>query len=100
MQEKSCPMSGIGVLDEHFLDNRARILDIAAFLDRIDRSQDPKAARTDPRHTALLEALEILTRPGEERARAVQLCFSDPTTEPLESAAGLKGALGAWMGGE
>ncbi len=92
-------MTGTSVLDQYFLHNRAGLIDIAAFLDRVDRSQDPEAARSDPRYAAMIKALQtVLSETGGQRARAVQLCFSDPTTEPLESAAGLKGAFGAWMG--
>ena len=97
--QDTCPMPAIEVLNQYFLHNRAAVLDVAAFLDRIDRARDPGAARSDPRYAALMEALEAVLRSAEgERARAVQLCLSDPTTEPLESAAGLKGAMGAWPG--
>lgn len=94
----TCPMPASKVLDQYFLHNRAGVLDLAAFLDRVDRAQAPEAARKDPRYLALMEALEtVLSGADGQRARAVQLCLSDPTTEPLESAAGLKGAHGAWM---
>jgi hypothetical protein len=46
-----------------------------------------------------MEALEILSRPGGDRTRAIQTSFSDPTSEPIASAVGLK-ACGAWQGGE
>lgn len=95
----TCPMPASQVLDQYFLHNRAGLLDLAAFLDRVDRAQDPDQARSDPRHVALMTALETIISAGPgERAQAVQLCFSDPTSEPLESAAGLKGAHGAWFG--
>lgn len=98
--DKTCPLSAERVLGDYFLDNRHRLLDVAAFLDRVDRCQDPAAARRDPRYGALLRALSVMIGPAEgDRARRVQQCFSDPTDEPLASAAGLKGAHGAWMGG-
>ena len=99
--DNTCPMPAARVLDRYFLHNRAGVLDLAAFLDRVDRADDPEAARSDPRYLALMEALRtVLSGARGERARAVQLCLSDPTTEPLESAAGLKGAHGAWIDGE
>ncbi len=99
--DKTCPLSAERVLGDYFLDNRHRLLDVAAFLDRVDRCQDPQAARQDPRYQALLRALAAAAEPGDaDRTRRVQECFSDPTTEPLASAAGMKGAFGAWMGGE
>ena len=97
--QDTCPMPATEVLDQYFLHNRAAVLDVAAFLDRIDRARDPQTARSDPRYAALIEALETVVQGADgQRARAVQICLSDPTTEPLESAAGLKGALGAWPG--
>ena len=96
--DDTCPMPATEVLDRYFLHNRAGVLDLAAFLDRVDRSGDPEAARRDPRYLALMEALRtVLSGAPGERAREVQLRLSDPTSEPLESAAGLKGAHGAWM---
>jgi hypothetical protein len=89
------------VLEEYFLENRARLLDLAAFLDRIQLCADAEEAARDPRLKALLAAIQVLDRPGigHDRALQAQLCFSDPTTEPIASAAGMKGAKGAWMGG-
>ena len=31
----SCPMSGRQVVDDYFLENRTRVLELAAFLDRL-----------------------------------------------------------------
>ena len=44
-----------------------------------------------------MQAMKWLVEPGADRTRQMQLIFSDPTTEPLESAVGLK-AFGAWEG--
>ena len=101
MHEGTCPLSGTSVLDEYFLEHRARLLDLAAFLDRVDRSQGPDTARQDPRYVAFRAALAVLSdAPPGDRARRVQVAFSDPTSQPIESAAGMKGATGAWAGGE
>ncbi len=101
MRAKSCPLSGRAVLDEYFLEVRAQLLDVAAFLDRIDRSQSPEEAANDPRAVALRQALRLLGEaPTAGRARALQQCFSDPSSEPIPSAAGMKGAAGAYMGGQ
>jgi hypothetical protein len=93
------PMSGKDVVERYFLENRARLLEIAAFLDRVDRTASPEEGKADFRYRAMIKALEILLATQENRARALQLSFSDPSEEPLESAAGLKGAYGAWDGG-
>lgn len=101
MYERTCPLSGNDVLDEYFLEHRARLLDLAAFLDRIDRSQHADQARQDPRYMAFQAALAVLGDcPAGDRARRVQITFSDPTEEPIRGAAGATGAVGAWAGGE
>ena len=70
------PMSAQQVLDREFLEIRARILKIAASLDRIERSAEPPA---DPARMALIRAgLELLLKDSPERAKNVQLLFSLP----------------------
>ncbi len=79
------------------MENRAKLLDIASFMDRIDRYEGADKAREDFRYRSLLQALETLAGIGADRTKAVQLLFSDPTTEPIRSAVGLI-AFGAWKG--
>ena len=78
-------------VDQSFLDARSRLIDIAAWLDRVERAQIPPDYRT----RQFLRALEEVGKEGADRARRVLLAFSDPTTEPIESA-GTQGATGAW----
>jgi len=70
--------------DEYFIENRNRVMEIAAFLDRIDR-EDPTRASRDFRLQAFAEALAILAGRGPDYLRQIQLLLSDPTTEPLPS---------------
>lgn len=91
------PLDASAVLDLYFIENRARLLDIASFLDRIDRHEGAEEARQDFRYKAFVKALALLDNNGGSRTAAIQLALSDPSTEPLESAAGLK-AWGAWKG--
>jgi two-component sensor histidine kinase len=70
--------SASDVLERDFLDTRSRILDLAAALDRLDRSADRPEIEADPRLERLQTALELLRKPGPGRAEAVQLLFSDP----------------------
>ena len=86
------------ILDLYFIENRARLLDIASFLDRIDRYAGAEEARKDFRFRAFARTLQLLAGEEGDRVTAIQLVFSDPTSDPLESAAGLK-AFGAWEGG-
>lgn len=99
MSSNSAPLSGSEILDLYFLENRARLLELASFLDRLDRA--PGASlREDYRCRALFAALTRLGASEGDRARALQLIFSDPTREPIESAVGLKGASGAYREGQ
>jgi hypothetical protein len=90
-------MKAKGLLDLYFVENRARLLDIASFLDRIERYEGAEEAKADFRYRALLQAVKLLLTTQEGRTRAVQMVFSDPSAEPIESAVGLK-AFGAWEG--
>jgi hypothetical protein len=81
------------LLDFYFMDARAKVLDIAAFLDRVQRG----TGEADFRLAALRSALGELARETPDRAKAVLLSLSDPTAEPIEKSPG-KGAVGAWKG--
>lgn len=96
--EQSCPMTGQAIVDRYFLDARSRLLDLAAFLDRLDRSSDG-AGREDYRVRALIDAAKELQSNEFGRARRIQELLSDPTTAPVEKLTG-KGAFGAWDGGD
>ncbi|HEY3915272.1 MAG TPA: hypothetical protein VGN61_12360 [Verrucomicrobiae bacterium] len=87
-------MSRERVLDLYFMENRAKLIDIAAFLDRFDRAE---GAGGDFRIEAFRKALDELQNAEPERAKRVLLSLSDPTTEPL-AAATTKAASGAWPG--
>jgi hypothetical protein len=71
------------------------LIDIAAFLDRVERAD----GADDYRAKAFREALEGLASGGggARRAERVLLAFSDPTDAPVERADG-KAATGAWKG--
>ena len=86
-------MNRLELLDQYFLDARSRLLDLAAFLDRIERAE----GESDFRLPALMKALEELREPGANRAERVLRSLSDPTTEPVP-AASTKSACGAWPG--
>ena len=96
--EKSvCPMPREAVVDAYFIEHRAKLLDVAAFLDRVDRAGDGNSA-DDFRLKAFRKALTILGDDKAERARRVLELFSDPTRDPIASAAGMKGADGTYRG--
>jgi hypothetical protein len=78
------------LLDLQFIDARHKLLDLAAFLDRIDRHP----GNDDFRITALKNALPILLSDRSDRARAILDALSDQSTEPIPQAA-FQGAFGA-----
>lgn len=84
------PLGAHQLVDLGFMDARSKALDIAAFLDRIDRH----GGSTDFRLTALREALTELHSPGPNRARRILEHLSDPSREPALRA-GSQGACGA-----
>lgn len=79
------------LLDLYFIDARARLLDLAAFLDRVERAE----GAADFRLAAFQTALAELPKNAPDRAQRILLAFSDPTTTPL-AAASTKGACGAY----
>ena len=81
------------VIDRDFLEHRAKLIDLAAFLDRCERAE----GTDDFRLNALRTAIPLLIDGQSERARRVLESFSDPTQEPIPEAPG-KGASGAWEG--
>jgi len=67
-------MNAAATLDQDFLFLRAKILEAAAVLDRIDRADGTVAS--DPRIAKLHNALEVLHDGSTDRAEQVQLIFS------------------------
>jgi hypothetical protein len=61
-------------LEQDFLFLRAKILEAAAVLDRVDRGDGDVG--DDPRMGKVLEALEVVRQGGSNRAEQVQLIFS------------------------
>lgn len=80
------------VLDLYFLDARHKLIEIAAFLDRMERASAD--GKDDFRLKAFRTALAGLSGNKKQKAKNVLLAFSDMTTKPVEKA-GMKGATGA-----
>lgn len=73
-----------------FIDARARLIDLAAFLDRLERHEGGE----DIRLRYFKGALPILLEDRPDRAKAVLEKFSDHTAE-LSETAPFQGASGA-----
>ncbi len=72
------------LVDEYFIENRNRLLEIAAFLDRLDRADPAWRSRISGCGCSATRWTRCGT-PGDRLTR-IQMLLSDPTTEPLERA--------------
>jgi hypothetical protein len=81
------------ITDLYFAEARSKLIDLAAFLDRVERSE----GADDFRIKSLRAALQELSAPGPDKAKKILLALSDPTETPIANA-GTKSASGAWPG--
>jgi hypothetical protein len=95
-RQPSCPATREKVIDLYFMEHRAKLIDIAAFLDRFDRAA-ASAGPEDFRMAAFRRAAAVLAEGQPGRAKRILDLFSDPTADPIPAAPG-KGACGAWPG--
>lgn len=80
------------LIDVGFVPVRAKLLEVAAFLDRVERH----GVSDDFRCEALREAARLLVDGQPERARRVLEALSDQSLEPDAVSTG-KAAFGAWQ---
>jgi hypothetical protein len=66
------PLPASQALDAYFLEARAKLLDLAAILDRIDRGGGIKDSRLD----RIRQAVGQIVEAGPDRAARVQALFS------------------------
>ena len=81
------------VLDLYFMEARAKLIDLGAFMDRVGRA----GGAEDFRMAAFRSALAELSKGDPHRAKSVLMTLSDLTTEPIPAAT-TKAACGAWPG--
>lgn len=71
------------ILDLQFLEMRWRCVSLAADLDRLQQAPDgTQVLRTDDRLASLRRAFNVLLDENPQRARRVQMLFSDQTPLP------------------
>ena len=85
------PADRAKIIELGFMPVRASLIEVAAFLDRVERY----GVSDDFRCAALRDAARALSDGKPERARRILESFSDPTTEPAPKAEG-KAASGAY----
>jgi hypothetical protein len=95
-REGTCPLTQRQLIDEYFIEHRTKILDIAAFLDRLGRASE-RDAEDDFRLTAFRQALQALCSEAPGRLEKIQMIFSDPNLELLPQL-DRKSAYGAYGG--
>jgi hypothetical protein len=78
------------VLDLYYMDARCKLIDLAAFMDRVERAPGEE----DFRMTEFRKAMRELEG-TKNRAERVLLALSDPTVEPIPAAT-TKAACGAY----
>lgn len=85
------PPTTVNLVDMGFMDSRSKLIDLAAFLDRVQRA----GQEGDFRMKALKQAIQVLNSDQPQRAREVLMSFSDPTADPIPKAM-TQGAVGAY----
>jgi hypothetical protein len=78
------PLPAAAALDAYFYEARAKLLDVAAILDRVQRGPSAPGVAKDPRLAKIFQALELLCDESGGRAEKVQQLFSldyDPAWE-------------------
>ena len=78
------PLSAAEVLSREFLEIRAKVLEIAAAFDRLERAAGDVS--DDPRLARLYKALKVVSEPKCDRAEQVQLVFSRSYDETWQRA--------------
>ncbi|MFU8780804.1 MAG: hypothetical protein ACNA71_07230 [Kiritimatiellia bacterium] len=80
--ETSCPLTQVELLQLDFLKARNQLLEIAAFLDRLDRAKALDGA-DDFRLVAFRRVLKDLIDGEPDKVKRIQMGLSDMQIEPL-----------------
>lgn len=75
----SSPMTADAVLEREFLKARAKILEVGAILDRIERAAGD--VQDDRRSSLLRQGVQVLHESQASRAEKIQMLFSLPYQE-------------------
>ena len=88
------PLTQRELIDEYFMEERVKVIDLAAFLDRLERAREIDG-EDDFRLRSIRDALAVLAGDDGNRVQRVQMIFSDPRSELLEEL-DTKSAKGAY----
>lgn len=81
--DNTCPMSQQELIAEYFMEYRASLLAVAAFIDRMERSVD-KNGEGDFRWQAFKEAMAVLATDEPDRVHKMQMILSDQDTTLMD----------------
>jgi hypothetical protein len=81
------PMAAQAVLDREFLELRAKLLELAAAFDRLDRGGG--IANDERRIQSIRQSLKVLLDETGDRAEQIQLIFSRPYDDDWQKEFGL-----------
>ena len=79
----SCLLSQKELLDKYFMQHRCFLLDVASYLDRLDRAE-VKDGQDDFRYQTFMRCLKALAEEDEGRVKKLLMLLSDPRTDLLE----------------
>jgi hypothetical protein len=71
----------IDIFEQTFLLTRAKLLEVAAALDRLDRSDGSDAVANDSRMKQIRQAVDVIQNQDSNRAEQIQLLFSESYDE-------------------
>jgi hypothetical protein len=80
--------SSTDVFEQEFLPIRAKLLEVAASLDRLDRANG--SLTPESRLKQIQAAINVLLRPEDDRAEQIQLIFSRPFADDWRQKLGLR----------
>lgn len=83
MSQGACPLTQKELVDEYFMEYRAMLLAVGAFLDRMDRSVEHNA-EDDFRVVAFKQALHELVGDEPGRVERIQMLLSDRDTTLMD----------------
>ncbi|MEX2141039.1 MAG: hypothetical protein WD894_17370 [Pirellulales bacterium] len=85
----SVPTEAPELLNQEFLEIRARLLQVAAALDRLERAEGDVSR--DKRRMDLDRAIRVLLESGSDRAAKLQMIFSLPYDRDWKTTLGMNG---------
>ena len=78
------PLTQRELIAEYFMEHRVQVLELAAFLDRLDRAREHRRATTTSACARSARRWPCSSTATARASQRVQMIFSDPRSELLE----------------